>query len=253
MRLAGKVALITGAGSGIGRAIAEAFAREGAAVVVADLHEGPAEVVAAAIRASGATAIAAAGDVGDGADAAGLVDVTVDAFGRIDVLVNNAAEALVADTLGTSEEAWDRVLATNLKSVFLLSKATLPHMIRNQHGTIVNVASQLAFVGVRSLAAYTASKGGVLNLTRSMALDHAHQGVRVNALCPGAVDTPLLRDQFASGVGPQGTMDDLRRLHPIGRIGLPEEMAPAAVFLASAESSFMTGASIVIDGGYIAS
>lgn len=252
MRLAGKVALITGAGSGIGRATAEAFAREGASVVVAGRRVQPLDEVVSAIRSTGGSAIAASGDVGDAADAEGLVAATVDAFVRIDVLVNNAGQELVGNVLDTSEEWWDRVQATNLKGVFLVSKAALPHMLRHKQGSIINVASQLAFVGAKNFAAYTASKGGVVNLTRSMALDYAEQGIRVNALCPGAVDTPLLRRQFEDREGPQGTLHDLARLHPMGRLGRPEEIAPAAVFLASEESSFMTGGSLVIDGGYTA-
>lgn len=252
MKLRGRVALVTGAGTGIGRASAEAFAREGALVVAAGRRAEPLKHVIDAIHAAGGEAIDATGDVGVGADAAALVRKTVQTFGRIDVLMNNAGQELVADTLATSEEWWDRVLATNLKAIFLLSKAAIPHMLEQRRGSIINVASQLAFVGAKNFAAYTASKGGVVNLTRSMALDYAEQGVRVNALCPGAVDTPLLRRQFEDSEGPQGTLDDLARLHPMGRIGRPEEIAPAAVFLASDDTSFMTGASLVVDGGYTA-
>jgi NAD(P)-dependent dehydrogenase (short-subunit alcohol dehydrogenase family) len=159
---------------------------------------------------------------------------------------------LVANALDTTAEWWDRVMDTNLRGVFLLSRAALPSMLEQRRGVIVNVASQLAFVGARNFVAYTASKGGVINLTRSMALDHATDGIRVNALCPGAVDTPLLRRQFADREGPQGTMEDLAALHPMGRIGRPDELGRATVFLASDDSSFMTGATLVVDGGYTA-
>ncbi len=252
MRLAGKVALVTGAGTGIGRASAEAFAREGASVVLAGRRAEPLEEAAAAIEGAGGRARAVTGDVAVAADAERMVQSTVEAFGTIDVLMNNAGQELVASVIDTSESMWDRVLGTNLKAVFLMSREALPHMLEHERGSIINVASQLAFVGARNFAAYTASKGGVLNLTRSMALDYADRGVRVNALCPGAIDTPLLRRQFEDREGPQGTLEDLANLHPIGRLGEPEEIAPGAVFLASDESSFMTGASLVMDGGYIA-
>jgi NAD(P)-dependent dehydrogenase (short-subunit alcohol dehydrogenase family) len=251
-RLAGKVALVTGGGTGIGLATAEEFARQGASVVVAGRRPEPLEHAVEAIRASGGVAEAAPGDVGRADDAARLVAETVAAYGRIDVLVNNAGQELVANLLDTSDDWWDRVMDTNLKSVYLLSREALPHMIEDGGGSIVNVASQLALVGAQNFAAYTASKGGVLNLTRSMALDHALQNVRVNALCPGAIDTPLLRRQFEDQEGPQGTLEDLANLHPMKRLGRPEEIAHAAVFLASDESSFMTGAALVVDGGYIA-
>ena len=181
-----------------------------------------------------------------------MVRDTVGEFTQLDVLVNCAGQELVANVVDTSEEWWDRVIDTNLKGVYLLSRAALAHMIERQSGVIVNVASQLAFVGARNFAAYTASKGAVINLTRSMAVDHAKDRIRVNALCPGAVDTPLLRRQFEDALGPQGTLDDLASLHPLGRIGRPEEIASATVFLASDESSLMTGSTLVIDGGYTA-
>lgn len=251
-RLDGRVVLITGGGSGIGRASALACAREGAIVVVAGRRPEPLEETVSAIEALGRQSLAVAGDVAIETDAVRLVDSTLSAFGKLDVLVNGAGQELVANVLDTSVEWWDRVIGTNLRAVFLLSRAALPSMIERQSGVIINVASQLAFVGARNFAAYTASKGGVINLTRSMALDHAADGVRINALCPGAVDTPLLRRQFDGRDGPQGTLDDLAALHPLGRIGEPEEIAKATVFLASDDSSFMTGAMLVVDGGYIA-
>lgn len=252
MRLADKVAFITGGGSGIGRASAELFAREGATIAVADRDAAAAEAVAQAIGAAGGRALALVGDVGRAPDVERMVQEAVAAFGRIDVLLSCAGQELVAGVLETPEEAWDRVLDTNLKGIYLVARAVLPQMLRQGGGSIVNVASQLALVGAERFAAYTASKGGVLSLTRSMALDHARQGIRVNALCPGAVDTPLLRRQFEQGAGPQGTLEDLARLHPVGRLGRPEEIAAAALFLASDEASFMTGAALVVDGGYTA-
>jgi NAD(P)-dependent dehydrogenase (short-subunit alcohol dehydrogenase family) len=252
MRLAGKTALVTGGGTGIGAATAVAFAQEGATVVVAGRRPEPLEETVNAIRAGGGTAFATRGDVGRAADVHSIATEAVEAAGPIDVLVNNAGQELVAGVVDTSEESWDRVLDTNLKSIYLLGRELLPQMTERRSGSIINVASQLGFVGARNFAAYGASKGGVINLTRSMALDCADQGVRVNALCPGAIDTPLLRRQFEDREGPQGTIEKLAALHPMGRLGQPEEIAPAAVFLASDDSSFMTGAALVIDGGYTA-
>jgi NAD(P)-dependent dehydrogenase (short-subunit alcohol dehydrogenase family) len=221
-------------------------------VVIADWRPEAAEATAQAICQAGGRSVGVAGDVALAADAERMVRVSLENFGRLDVLMNSAGQELVANVLETSEEAWDRVLGTNLKGIYLVSRAALPHMLAQRRGSIVNVASQLALVGAKNFAAYTASKGGVVSLTRSMALDHAQDGVRVNALCPGAIDTPLLRRQFENRTGPQGTLDDLARLHPVGRLGRPEEIAQAAVFLASDESSFMTGAALVVDGGYTA-
>lgn len=251
-RLQDKVVVVTGGGSGIGEASALACADEGARVVVVGRRLAPLEAVAKTIEERGGSAVAVSADVGDEDAAARVVDRTLVAFGRLDVLVNGAGQELVANALDTTTEWWDRVLSTNLRAVFLLSRAALPTMIEQGQGVIVNVASQLAFVGARNFAAYTASKGGVINLTRSMALDHAADGVRINALCPGAVDTPLLRRQFEDREGPQGTLDDLAALHPLGRIGRPEEIGSATVFLACDDSSFMTGATLLVDGGYTA-
>ena len=250
-RLDGKVALITGGGSGIGRASALLFAREGARVVVAGWVADEVEEVVAQIEQAGGTAISVVGDVGLRVHAERMVEATQEEYGRIDVLLNSAGQELVASVPDTPEEAWDRILDTNLKGVYLVCHAAIPAMIASG-GSIVNVASQLALVAAPSFAAYSASKGGVLNLTRAMALDHARDNIRVNALCPGAVDTPLLRRQFEGQRGPQGTLDDLAAMHPLGRLGRPEELAAAALFLASDESSFMTGAPLIVDGGYTA-
>ena len=251
-RLLDRVVLITGGGTGIGEASAIACAAEGARVVVAGRRPELLEDVAQTITSRGGRALVAVGDVGREDEAQGIVDNALAAYGRLDVLVNCAGQELVANALDTSAEWWDRVMSTNLRGVFLLSRAALPSMLEQGRGVIINVASQLAFVGARNFVAYTASKGGVINLTRSMALDHAADGIRVNALCPGAVDTPLLRRQFADREGPQGTMEDLAALHPMGRIGHADELGRATVFLASDDSSFMTGAMLVVDGGYTA-
>jgi NAD(P)-dependent dehydrogenase (short-subunit alcohol dehydrogenase family) len=250
-RLAGKVALVTGGASGIGQATCVLFAAQGASVVVADLPGVSARRTTDLIAAYDGTVVHAEGDVRSTDDARRLVQTAVERFGRLDVLFNNAGIEYTASLEDTPEDAWDRVLDTNLKGVYQLSRAAIPVMRSQGSGSIVNTASQLGWVGVPLLAAYCASKGGVVNLTRSMALELAPL-IRVNALCPGAVDTPMVQREFASGSGPQGSMDDLVNMHALKRLGRPIELAYGALFLASDESSFMTGASLVVDGGYIA-
>jgi NAD(P)-dependent dehydrogenase (short-subunit alcohol dehydrogenase family) len=251
-RLDGKVALVTGGGSGIGRAICERFAWEGARVAVADWRREAAVETVARIAAEGGSALATSGDVASPDDAARMVGEAVAAFGSLNVLVANAGQALVATAVETTPEQWDRTIGTNLTGCFLLARAAIPELVRAGGGSIVLTASQLAFVGAERFAAYAASKGGVLNLARALALDHARDEIRVNALCPGAVVTPLLLNQFAGQEGPQGSLSDLVALHPLGRLGQPEEIAAAALFLASDEASFVTGSALVVDGGYLA-
>lgn len=252
-RLEGRVALVTGGGTGIGRATSVLFAREGARVVVSGPEEGPLLEVVEEIKEAGGQAAHAVGDVRLAAEAEHLVRVAVERFGRLEVLFNNAGLGFVATLHETPEEKWDLVLDTNLKGIYQVSRFAVPELMRQGRGVIINNASQLGFVGAPSYAAYCASKGGVVNLTRAMALDLARHGIRVNALCPGAVRTPLLEKQFQSGGGAQGTLEDVARAHALGRIAEPEELAYPALFLASDESSFMTGAALVVDGGYLAS
>jgi 2-keto-3-deoxy-L-fuconate dehydrogenase len=251
-RLNSKVALVTGGGSGIGRAICERFAAEGASVAVADWRQEGAEETVASITAAGRQAVAVTGDVAEPADAERMVAETVAAFGKLDVLVANAGQELVASATETTPEQWQRIIGTNLTGCFLVARAAIPAMQAAGGGSIVLTASQLAFVAAERFAAYAASKGGVLNLTRALALDHARDKIRVNALCPGAVETPLLLRQFEGQDGPQGSLADLAALHPLGRLGQPEEIAAAALFLASDEASFVTGSALVVDGGYLA-
>ena len=255
MRLEGKVAIVTGGGSGIGRASAEAFAREGARVVVADLSESDALETAAKIGEGGGEAATAIGDVTDGADAEAMVRAAVDRYGRLDVLLNSAGITSRHGSLkdASPEEAWDKVIDINLKGTWMVSWHAVPEMERSGGGSIVNLASTMALVGYPvgigdGFNPYPPSKGGVIQFTRTLALAYAKKGIRVNCLCPGYIATSLTADLRAN--------DETRRLTldrtPMGRYGLPEEVANAALFLASDESSFITGSPLIVDGGYTA-
>jgi len=247
--LKGKVALITGGASGIGRATALLFAREGAAVSVVDVNEREGWAVAQKIIDDGGQAIFVRCDVTKEADCQLAVQQTVEKLGKLDILFNNAGIIRRASVLETSEEEWDRIMATNVKSVFLLSKYAIPIMAEASGGVIVNTASGWGMVGGPKAASYCASKGAVVLLTKAMALDHAAQNIRVNCICPGDTDTPMLRSEAKQLGKPeeQFLFESARR--PLGRIGKPEEIAQAALFLASDASSFITGTVLVVDGG----
>jgi NAD(P)-dependent dehydrogenase (short-subunit alcohol dehydrogenase family) len=244
------VALVTGGATGIGFATALALGRDGARVVLAGLPGSPLPEAVDALLADGIDAIAVEADVGRAADAERAVAAAVEAYGRLDALVNCAGTSAVAPLATMDEADWDRVFDTNVRGVFLMSRAAIPALAASGAGAIVNVASQLALAAVPGFSAYCASKAAVLHLTRCMALELLPSGVRVNAVCPGGVDTPLLQRAFPDGRGPQGTLDDLVAAHPIGRLGRPEEVAAAIRFLVSAEASFVVGAGLVVDGGY---
>ncbi len=251
-RIAGKVALITGAASGIGKAAAELFAREGAKVAVVDIDERGADEVAQSIRASGGEAIFAHADVANARDVSQMVEVVVAAFGRIDILYNNAGIARLGSVEEVTEEDWDLVIGVNLKGVFLCSKYAIPHMKAGGGGSIINAGSSVSFVGSPHSAPYCASKGGLLLLTKQMALDYAAHNIRVNAICPGVVDTPFAAQIVSASPDPVQARRNSERARPLGRWGKPEEVARAALFLASDESSLATGSALVIDGGYTA-
>lgn len=253
-RLEGKVAIVTGAGSGIGAAAARLFAAEGAGVGVADLRAEAAEAVAAEITEAGGEAIAIAGDVGSDDGARAIVAATFGAWGRLDALYNNAGVDATGDVLDVTEEDWDRCFDVNVKGTWLCSKHAVPVMERGGGGAIVNQGSVAALVGIRRFAAYCAAKGAVVSLTRAMALDLAPQGIRVNCICPGTVLTPLMETmirQRGNGDLDRGIAMTVEK-YPIGRLGAPEEIARVALFLVSDDAAFVTGSVHAADGGMTA-
>ncbi len=252
MRLAGKVAVITGAGSGIGRASALLFAQEGARVCLVD-KDGPAVgTVAAEVRAVGGETMVRVADVGAPGQAEADAAAVLARFGGIDVLLTAAGFSCGGTVLTTKPGDWDAVLRTNLGGTWLWARAVLPAMQAAQGGSIVTVASQLARAGGRGNSAYIAAKGAILSLTRTMALDFAADGIRVNAILPGAIETPLLARSFARDAVPEAVRETSRGRHPMGRFGRAEEVAQAALYLAGDASSFMTGTELVVDGGWLA-
>jgi NAD(P)-dependent dehydrogenase (short-subunit alcohol dehydrogenase family) len=250
-RLDGKVALITGAGNGMGRCAADLFAGEGARVVVADFDEELGTGAVAAIEAAGGEAAFARVDVSNGDDVEAMVRFAMERFGALHVLYNNAGIFPADDggAIETPEPTWERVMDVNLKGVWLGCKHGIPAMLASGGGSIVNVASFVALMGAATAQiAYTASKGGVLSMTREIAVEYARQGIRANSLCPGPIATPMLEELMSDPARRQRRLVHI----PMGRLGRAEELAKAALFLASDESSFMTGAQLVVDGGITA-
>ena len=251
-RLRGKTAILTGAATGIGQASALLFAREGAALILADLDEAKGEKVAAEIRSTGSRVVFVRTDVSSSADVRDLIAQAVALEGKIDVLFNNAAINYYGKVTDTPEEAWDRVMSVNVRSVYLGCKYAIPVMQANRGGSIINTASAAALVGLKNLAAYTASKGAVLQLTKNLALDYAASGIRVNALCPGVTATEMTLKVIADLPDPTTARQRFDTARPMGRMGEPAEIAKAALFLASDELLYMTGSYLLVDGGYCA-
>ena len=242
MKLDGKVAIITGSASGMGLEEAQLFAREGAKVVIADVNAEAGEKVASDIKAEGGEATFIEVNMRDGASVQALVDKTIETYGSLDIVVNNAGIFdKYASILDTSEEQWDLILDVNLKGIYLMAKAAIPGMIERGGGTFVNIASVAGLVAAKGGAAYTASKHGVIGLTKHMVSEYAKDGIRTNAIAPGTIVTPLIKDVVANI-----PTDPV----PMRRFGQPSEVAELAVFLASEEAQFMNGAIIPIDGGF---
>ncbi|MFQ5776485.1 MAG: SDR family NAD(P)-dependent oxidoreductase [Terriglobia bacterium] len=252
MKLEERVAIITGAGTGIGRACAELFAREGAAVVLAGRRREPLEQVAGVLASRGGRALAQTCDVTREADVKAVVERAVKEYGSLHVLVNNAAYWRAGTIEETTEADWDRMMSTNLKGVFLLSKCALPALRRAGRGAIVNIGSVLGLVGMKRRAAYAASKGGLLLLTKAMALDHASERIRVNCICPSLVETPMGRESLERAGNAEAELARRTAQIPLGRAGTPEDVARLALFLASDNASWITGAAIALDGGFTA-
>jgi NAD(P)-dependent dehydrogenase (short-subunit alcohol dehydrogenase family) len=253
MLLKDKVALITGGGSGIGRASVLRFAREGARVMVADMREQSAHETVAAVEKAGGQALSVPVDVRVAADVEAMVNETLRAFGRIDVLFNNAGVYVPKNVVETSEEEWDWVVDVCLKGVYFGCKYTIPHMIRQGGGVIINTASGAGIEGIPQLAAYQAAKGGVVIMSKGIALDFARNKIRCVSICPGVIETPIAEhcQQLPPGTS-KVIAERAGRMHPIGRVGQPEEVAALAAFLASDEAAFITGVAVPIDGGFSA-
>jgi NAD(P)-dependent dehydrogenase (short-subunit alcohol dehydrogenase family) len=248
MRLEGKVAIVTGGGSGIGRAIAAAFAQEGAHVVICGRDQVRLNAAAREIATGGADCVAISSDLRESGAVDKLVNATVERFKAIHILVNNAGVLIPGTAESLSEDQWEQTFSTNVRGPWLLARAALPHLRAAGGGSIINIGSVLSTLGAPNRVAYAASKGAVLAMTRAMALDHAAEKIRVNCICPGIVETEMV----AAFNMDEATRKRRLAMHPLGRFGQPQDIAGLAVFLASDESSWITGAEYVVDGGYSA-
>jgi len=246
------IVIITGAGQGIGRTAANLFSSEGARLALIDINQDTGVEAAKQIRDHGGDAIFIKTDLTDSSQVKAMTEKVVQKYGRIDVLYNNAGSNHFAKIVDTTEAAWERIMAVNVKSVFLTCKYVIPVMAAQGKGTIINTGSSASLVGLANLAAYTASKGAVLQLTRNIALDYAKDGIRANTLCPGVTATEMTEQVINDDPDPKAARERFDRVIPRGSIASPDEIAHAALFLASDASSYITGAAIPVDGGYTA-
>ena len=246
MRLKDKVAIITGGGTGIGRGIALKFGQEGAYVVVCGRREKPLQDTVETIKKAGGEAIYVLVDVSVFKQIEEMVETVLMKFGQIDILVNNAGVYMPDDILSTEEEEWDKVMNTDAKGVYLASKAVLPHILKQDKGKIINIASIAGLFGFEKSAAYCAAKGAVVNLTREMALDYSARGINVNAVAPGIIESDMTKGFLENEASKKAFLDKI----PVGRIGIPSDIANICVYLASDESDYMTGQTLVVDGGW---
>jgi NAD(P)-dependent dehydrogenase (short-subunit alcohol dehydrogenase family) len=252
MKLQDRVAVITGAGSGIGQAMALLFAKQGARVVAADVNGAAAEATTAMITDAGGTATPFTVDVIEPQQVQAMIEQARSAYGRIDLLCNNAGIGSTTDVVACEPDEWDRVMTVNVKSVYLGCKYAVPHMIEQGGGVIINTASVAGMVGIVKRAAYCASKGAVIALTRQVAIEYVGQNIRVNCLCPGTVDSPWVERLLQQTDDRAAARQALEARQPMGRLGTPQEVAAAALYLASDDAAFITGTGLVIDGGWTA-
>lgn len=250
MQLRDRVAIITGAGAGIGRACCLLFSAEGAKIVAVDLDPAALGLVADDVQHAGGTVLAIQADVSRASDVERVITVASDSFPAIHILFNNAGIVPRGKIHETTEEDWDRTMAVNVKSMYLMSHAVVPIFLKHGGGVILNTSSATALRSVVDRAAYTASKGAVLALTKSMAIDYVRDGIRVNCLCPGTIDTPSLQRRLAASANPEDARKQFVARQPMGRLGTAEEVAKAALFLVSDEARFVTGTAFSIDGGF---
>ena len=251
VKLADKIAVVTGGSRGIGLGIAELYVKEGATVIIANRNPEQGKQAADNLSTTGGKAVSIPTDVSKIKQVENLISEVIDRYKRIDILCNNAGIGLLRSVIDTTEEEWDRVIGINLKGAFLCSKYAIPEMLKNNGGSIINMASTASFIAFQNDAAYCASKGGLLMLTKQMALDYARHNIRVNCICPGFIVTPELEHYLSQHKDPEAARREVENLHPVGRLGLPVDVAHAALYFASDESTFVTGSSLVIDGGML--
>ncbi len=249
MRLANEIAIVTGGGQGIGEAIARRFAAEGAKVAIAEINKETGDSVAASINESGGTAISIPTDVSDSKAVDSMVDQTLDQLGKPTILINNAGIAVFGPPLEISDEDWQKCFSVDLDAVWYCARAVLPHMLESAHGSIVNIASVHSFQIIPHTFPYPVAKHAVVGLTRSLAIEYAAKGIRVNSICPAYIFTPINEWYFNKFPDPVAKKKETEQLHPVKRLGSPDEVANAALFLASKEASFITGESMMVDGG----